>query len=86
MRLPCPWKRRRLVCVEVERMNGHQEDATSWSRRYKANVEKLATGDPARVNEVIDDLERRRRQHGLTAGEERLLQKARDLRQRLNGG
>jgi CarD family transcriptional regulator len=49
--------------VEVERMNGHQEDATSWSRRYKANVEKLATGDPAaaRVNEVIDDLVRRRR-------------------------
>jgi CarD family transcriptional regulator len=67
-------------------MKGYQEDAASWSRRYKANVEKLGSGDLARVAEVVDDLERRQREHGLPAGEKRMLQKARDLRQRLSRG
>lgn len=66
-------------------MNGHQENARSWSLRYKVNLEKLGTGDLARVNEVVDDLELRQRQHGLSAGEKRMLQKARELRQRLSG-
>ena len=66
-------------------MNGYYEDGASWSRRYKANLEKLASGDLARVSEVVDDLDLRQRQHRLTAGEERMLWKARDLRQRLSG-
>lgn len=52
----------------------------------KANAEKLGSGDLARVNEVVYDPERQQREHGLTAGEEQMLQKARDLRQRLSGG
>jgi CarD family transcriptional regulator len=39
----------------------HTEEPTNWSRRYKANLEKLASGD------------------GLSAGEKRMLAKARQI-------
>jgi len=35
------------------------EEPTNWSRRYKANVEKLASGDVIKVAEVVRDLFRR---------------------------
>ncbi|MCF8541184.1 MAG: CarD family transcriptional regulator, partial [Aurantimicrobium sp.] len=35
------------------------EEPTNWSRRYKANLEKLASGDVIRVSEVVRDLYRR---------------------------
>jgi CarD family transcriptional regulator len=31
-------------------------DALGWSQRYKANLEKLGSGDPAQVGEVVRDL------------------------------
>src|SRR6266511_1169647 len=30
----------------------HTEEPTNWSRRYKANLEKLASGNPLKVGEV----------------------------------
>jgi len=53
------------------------EEPTNWSRRYKANLEKLASGDVVRVAEVIRDLWRRDQDRGLSAGEKRMLTKAR---------
>jgi CarD family transcriptional regulator len=53
------------------------EEPTNWSRRYKANLEKLASGDVVKVAEVIRDLWRRERDRGLSAGEKRMLAKAR---------
>ncbi len=53
------------------------EEPTNWSRRYKANLEKLASGDVVRVAEVIRDLWRRGQERGLSAGEKRMLTKAR---------
>jgi CarD family transcriptional regulator len=53
------------------------EEPTNWSRRYKANVEKLGSGDVLKVAEVIRDLWRRERDRGLSAGEKRMLSKAR---------
>ncbi len=53
------------------------EEPTNWSRRYKANLEKLASGDVVRVAEVIRDLWRRDQERGLSAGEKRMLTKAR---------
>src|SRR3978361_1571085 len=41
------------------------EEPTNWSRRYKANLEKLASGDINKVGEVVRDLLRRGRQRGL---------------------
>jgi CarD family transcriptional regulator len=55
------------------------EEPTNWSRRYKANLEKLASGDVVRVAEVIRDLWRRDQERGLSAGEKRMLTKARSV-------
>jgi CarD family transcriptional regulator len=57
----------------------HTEEPTNWSRRYKANVEKIASGDVNKVSEVVRDLWRRDRERGLSAGEKRMLAKARQI-------
>ena len=55
------------------------EEPTNWSRRYKANGEKLASGDVNKVAEVVRDLWRRDLDRGLSAGEKRMLSKARQV-------
>src|SRR5437764_394420 len=55
----------------------YAEEPTNWSRRYKANLEKLASGDVIKVAEVVRDLWRRDQDRGLSAGEKRMLAKAR---------
>jgi len=55
------------------------EEPTNWSRRYKANLEKLATGDVLKVSEVVRDLWRRDNDKGLSAGEKSMLAKARQV-------
>jgi CarD family transcriptional regulator len=55
------------------------EEPTNWSRRYKANLEKLASGDVIKVAEVVRDLTRREGGRGLSAGEKRMLAKARQV-------
>jgi len=57
----------------------HTEEPTNWSRRYKANLEKLHSGDVMKVSEVVRDLWRRERERGLSAGEKRMLAKARQI-------
>lgn len=57
----------------------HVEEPTNWSRRYKANLEKLHSGDVMKVAEVVRDLWRRDRERGLSAGEKRMLAKARQI-------
>ena len=57
----------------------YTEEPTNWSRRYKANVEKLASGDVIKVAEVVRDLWRRDKDRGLSAGEKRLLSKAKNI-------
>ena len=55
------------------------EEPTNWSRRYKANLEKLHSGDVMRVSEVVRDLWRRTNDRGVSAGEKRMLMKARQI-------
>src|ERR1700735_4914409 len=57
----------------------HTEEPPTGSRRYKANVEKIASGDVNKVSEVVRDLWRRDRERGLSAGEKRMLAKARQI-------
>lgn len=57
----------------------YTEEPTNWSRRYKANVEKIASGDVIKVAEVVRDLSRRESNRGLSAGEKRMLAKARQI-------
>jgi len=45
----------------------------------KANLEKLASGDVVKVSEVVRDLWRRDQDRGLSAGEKRMLAKARQI-------
>ena len=53
------------------------DDGRNWSQRYKANLEKLASGDLVQVVEVVRDLAAREASRGLSAGEQRMLAKAR---------
>ena len=55
------------------------EEPTNWSRRYKANLEKLHSGNVMKVAEVVRDLWRREKERGLSAGEKRMLAKARQI-------
>lgn len=57
----------------------HTEEPTNWSRRYKANVEKLASGSIHKLAEVVRDLWRRENDRGLSAGEKRMLSQARRI-------
>ncbi|MET1045043.1 MAG: CarD family transcriptional regulator [Microbacteriaceae bacterium] len=55
------------------------EEAANWSRRFKANQEKMASGSVFRVSEVVRDLWRRDQDQGVSAGEKRMLVKARQI-------
>jgi CarD family transcriptional regulator len=50
---------------------------SNWSRRYEANLEKLASGDLVQVVQVVRDLAERDASRGLSAAEKRMLAKAR---------
>jgi CarD family transcriptional regulator len=52
---------------------------TNWSRRFKANYEKLRSGDIFQVAEVVRNLSLRERDKGLSAGEKRMLTKAKQI-------
>ena len=53
--------------------------ASNWSRRFKNNIEKLRSGDIYQVAEVVRNLSIRDRERGLSAGEKRMIQKARQI-------
>ena len=53
--------------------------ASNWSRRFKNNIEKLHSGDPYQVAEVVRNLSIRDKDKGLSAGEKRMLTKARQI-------
>ncbi|NLG47354.1 MAG: CarD family transcriptional regulator, partial [Gordonia sp.] len=52
-------------------------EPTNWARRFKANQEKLISGDIIKVAEIVRDLWRREQDRGLSAGEKRMLTRAR---------
>ena len=50
---------------------------SNWSRRYKTNLERLASGEMSQVVQVVRDLNDQDARRGLSAGEKRMLAKAR---------
>jgi CarD family transcriptional regulator len=52
---------------------------SNWSRRYKTNIEKIRSGDCYQVAEVVRNLAIREGEKGLSAGEKRMLAKARQI-------
>ena len=69
-------KRSREIGCGVTVLSGG-DDGRTWSQRYKANLEKLASGDLVQVVEMVRDLAGREASRGLSAGEKRMLAKAR---------
>jgi CarD family transcriptional regulator len=65
--------------LKVLKKNEPTTNTTNWSRRFKANVEKLKSGDIYQVAEVVRSLHQRDKEKGLAAGEKRMLTKARQI-------
>lgn len=51
----------------------------NWNRRYRANMEKLKTGDIYEVGEVVRNLTLRDEEKGLSTGEKKMLSNARQI-------
>ena len=53
--------------------------STNWNRRYRANLEKVKSGDIFVIAEVVRDLTLRDKEKGLSSGEKRMLENARQI-------
>jgi CarD family transcriptional regulator len=52
---------------------------SNWNRRYRANLEKIKSGNIYEVAEVVRNLVLRERERGLSSGERRMLDSARQI-------
>ncbi len=69
---------------DVERvfstLKGEQTQMSqNWNRRYRANMEKIKSGDIFEVAEVVRNLSIRDRERGLSTGERKMLDNARQI-------
>ena len=53
--------------------------STNWNRRYRANLEKIKSGDIFEVAEVVRNLLTRDKEKGLSSGERKMLENARQI-------
>lgn len=53
--------------------------STNWNRRYRANMEKIKSGDIFEVAEVVRNLTIRENDKGLSTGERKMLDTARQI-------
>ena len=53
--------------------------STNWNRRYRANLEKIKSGDVYEVAEVVRNLINRDKEKGLSSGERKMLENARQI-------
>ncbi|MBO8136913.1 MAG: CarD family transcriptional regulator [Desulfotomaculum sp.] len=53
--------------------------STNWNRRYRANLEKIKSGDVFEVAEVVRNLFKRDQEKGLSSGERKMLENARQI-------
>jgi CarD family transcriptional regulator len=53
--------------------------SSNWNRRYRANLEKIKSGDIYEVAEVVRNLVLREKEKGLSTGERRMLDSARQI-------
>ena len=61
-------------------LKGEKSDMSqNWNRRYRANMEKLKTGDIFEVGKVVRDLTIRDEEKGLSTGEKKMLSNARQI-------
>jgi len=53
--------------------------SSNWNRRYRANMEKIKSGNIYEVAEVVRNLSLREREKGLSTGERKMLENARQI-------
>ena len=53
--------------------------SSNWNRRYRANMEKIKSGDIFEVSEVVRNLAIRENEKGLSTGERKMLDNARQI-------
>ncbi|NLL42670.1 MAG: CarD family transcriptional regulator [Firmicutes bacterium] len=53
--------------------------SSNWNRRYRANMEKIKSGDILEVAEVVRNLTIRENEKGLSTGERKMLENARQI-------
>lgn len=53
--------------------------STNWNRRYRANLEKIRSGNIYEVAEVVRNLIQRDKEKGLSSGERKMLENARQI-------
>lgn len=53
--------------------------STNWNRRYRANLEKIKSGNIYEVAEVVRNLVTRDKEKGLSSGERKMLENARQI-------
>lgn len=51
----------------------------AWNRRYRTHLEKMRSGDIREVAEVVRNLSEREREKGLSGGERKMLETARQI-------
>lgn len=52
------------------------QPALAWNRRYRANLDRIKSGDIYAVAEVVRSLSRREREKGLSTGEKKMYENA----------
>lgn len=57
----------------------HSKMSANWNRRYRANMEKIKSGDIYKVAEVVRSLMVREHEKGLSTGERKMLESARQI-------
>lgn len=71
---------REEVARVLEILREHKSKMSSnWNRRYRANLEKIRSGDPFEVAEVVRNLILRDREKKLSSGEKKMLESARQI-------
>ena len=53
--------------------------STNWNRRYRSNLEKIKSGDIYEVADVVRNLAAREREKGLSTGERKMLDSAKEI-------
>lgn len=56
-----------------------EEETVNWNQRYRANMDKVKTGDIYSVGEVVISLMMREQERGLSTGERKMLENARQI-------
>lgn len=53
--------------------------STNWNRRYRTNLEKMKSGSIYEIAEVVRNLAKREKEKGLSSGERKMLDNARQI-------